>query len=730
MKRIGLVIPEIADPLDYELLRGIYAQAAALGADVAVLCGVLNPMPGSQQDAYTEGFSNIYDLVRTGQFDGILFAASRFHDDALRQRIFSLFTQTNTPVLTLDYQQGDHPCIIAEQHDGAYAMTMHLIREHGCQKLWCIAGFPEDAPSLERLRGFTDVMQEAGLPVGADAIHFGHYWRDIPEQLARGIAAGEYEIPDGVVCLSDAMAIYFGDALRKSGIAVPEQVKVTGYDGMWYSAMHDPITTTVCGRELQLGEAAVCRLFEMISGKPVQPIGSRQTIRFGTSCGCSFEKTGAQSFLLGSLQKQVAKQLFRGFEKRSYLSNDFISRMADAESLAELTQAIDGSSYLLHGWKHLGIALCEDWCPDFENPYAIRQQGFSDVMQCILSRSAEGVHSPECRFETPALFPETPHAPMLWMLTSLHCKGQIFGYCVQGFDDPDAPELDDYFVNWTDAVSTALHSLQKRLYIRYLHEQMEAFSTVDAVTELPNKRGFTEQLPDLLHRLRKAGTPYSVLLLSWMEEDATAVYNMAVLTGNILKRQHFPLCARLGEQVFAVLLTGDGQAESCMDTLRSGLAEALGNPALLPDLISEEMALPGKKPAEIEKAVEQLCADFLQKREAEISHTAAYREQLYQLRRDLSVHPEQEWSITEISRTLGISRSHLQRLYKQQFAASIKDDLIGFRMSRAMQLLAHTDLRVQEIAEQCGYHNENHFMRQFKDKNGMTALQYRREYKI
>ena len=729
MQRIGFLIPEIADPLDHELLRGISAQGKALGLDVIVLTGVLNPMPDMTPDAYTEGFSNIYDLVRTAKLDGLLFAANRFHDAALRQRIYSLFAQTNTPVLSLDHQHGDAPCIIAAQHDGAYTMTKHLIEEHGCKKLWCIAGFPEDAPSLERLRGFKDAMRDAELTVGEDAVHFGYYWRDVPETLARQLAAGEFEMPDGVVCLSDSMAIYFGDTLRKCGIDVPGQVKVTGYDGMWYSAMHDPIITTVCGREEQLGERAVCKLYEMVTGQSVQPLGAAQSIRFGTSCGCSFEKIGAQSFLLGSLQKQVAKQLFRSFEKRSYLSNDFLSRMADAGSLAELTDIIDRSCYLLHGWKQLGIMLCEDWCPDFENPYAIRQQGFPDTMECILWRTKDGQHAPACRLETAALFPaDAPHEPMLCVLTSLHCKGQIFGYCVQGFDDPDALELDDSFVNWTDAVSSALHTLQKRLYIGYLHEQMEAFSTVDVITELPNKRGFTEQLPDLLHRLRKAETPYSLLLLSWLDAEALAAYNIAALLANVLKRQDFPLCARLGDAVFAVLLTGEMQAEACMEALRSGLTDALGNPSLLPDLISETFPVPGRMPAETERAVEQCYADFLQKREAQIHHTAAYREQLYKLRRDMNAHPEQEWSVTEISRMLGISKSHLQRLYKEQFAAGIKDDLIGFRMNRAMQLLAHTDLRVQEIAEQCGYNNENHFMRQFKLKNGMTALQYRRQF--
>ena len=36
-------------------------------------------------------------------------------------------------------------------------------------------------------------------------------------------------------------------------------------------------------------------------------------------------------------------------------------------------------------------------------------------------------------------------------------------------------------------------------------------------------------------------------------------------------------------------------------------------------------------------------------------------------------------------------------------------------------------MRLSMIAEQCGYNNENHFLRQFKEKSGWTAAQFRRE---
>ena len=67
----------------------------------------------------------------------------------------------------------------------------------------------------------------------------------------------------------------------------------------------------------------------------------------------------------------------------------------------------------------------------------------------------------------------------------------------------------------------------------------------------------------------------------------------------------------------------------------------------------------------------------------------------------------------------------MHRLYKQLFDINLMDDVIEARLAKAKQLLEFTDMRIQEIALQCGYRNESHFMRQCKLKVGMTALQFR-----
>lgn len=102
--KIGLIMPEITDPLDYELLDGIYAQAAKLGYDVVIFTGVLNSRSDEKHDYYTEGFENIYSLICKSRLDGLIFAADRFRNEELIHRILDYISQINIPVLALEYK--------------------------------------------------------------------------------------------------------------------------------------------------------------------------------------------------------------------------------------------------------------------------------------------------------------------------------------------------------------------------------------------------------------------------------------------------------------------------------------------------------------------------------------------------------------------------------------------------------------------------------------------------
>ena len=101
--------------------------------------------------------------------------------------------------------------------------------------------------------------------------------------------------------------------------------------------------------------------------------------------------------------------------------------------------------------------------------------------------------------------------------------------------------------------------------------------------------------------------------------------------------------------------------------------------------------------------------------------------QLRMLRREIHKAPELDWNLSELSKRLNISKSYVQKLYKENFGVSYIDDLINARLGMAKQLLKTTDLRINEVASSCGYQNSTHFMRQFKEKTGISPSEYRKK---
>jgi AraC family transcriptional regulator of arabinose operon len=116
-------------------------------------------------------------------------------------------------------------------------------------------------------------------------------------------------------------------------------------------------------------------------------------------------------------------------------------------------------------------------------------------------------------------------------------------------------------------------------------------------------------------------------------------------------------------------------------------------------------------------------------RKPENSATGPYYEQLVQIRQRLYAYPAEQFSVESQCERLHISVSRFQHLYRQYFGTTYVHDRIGGRLEMARQLLAQTDDPVSSIAEQCGYENAEHFLRQFKKGNGVSPRQYRQEYR-
>lgn len=84
------------------------------------------------------------------------------------------------------------------------------------------------------------------------------------------------------------------------------------------------------------------------------------------------------------------------------------------------------------------------------------------------------------------------------------------------------------------------------------------------------------------------------------------------------------------------------------------------------------------------------------------------------------------FDVHALAASLHMSYGHLARLYKKYSGQTIVDRLCSIRLEKSCMLLGQTDYTMKEIAEKLGFSNQYYFSKVFKEKNGMSPSQYRK----
>ncbi len=147
--------------------------------------------------------------------------------------------------------------------EAARAMTEHLIAL-GHRRIAHISGPAATSEAQERIAGFRDALNAAELTVEADLIWPGNFNFVAGERAAERFLALDKR-PTAVFAASDEIAIGFIGAVKASGLSVPGDVSVAGFDGIDYSAMYDPGLTTALQPRAEIGRHAAEELLRRMA---------------------------------------------------------------------------------------------------------------------------------------------------------------------------------------------------------------------------------------------------------------------------------------------------------------------------------------------------------------------------------------------------------------------------------------------------------------------------------
>lgn len=92
------------------------------------------------------------------------------------------------------------------------------------------------------------------------------------------------------------------------------------------------------------------------------------------------------------------------------------------------------------------------------------------------------------------------------------------------------------------------------------------------------------------------------------------------------------------------------------------------------------------------------------------------------------IHTNYNKNITlkDLCSVVNLNRTSLNQKFKQQFYCTCMEYLLNYRLKIAQELLSNTHMKMDEIAQHCGFKYDTYFTRQFTEKLGISPSAYRK----
>lgn len=203
----------------------------------------------------------IANIVRSRRADGILLSGPRLDDYELRE-----LHKEQIPVVIMGQLPGvDIPFVDVDNVRGAESAVAHLV-EQGYRRIACITNAPlAYTASRDRLQGYRQALEASGIAYDESLVRYGAFTDESGELAMRSLLAEAEPRPEAVFVASDVVALGALAALKDSGLLVPGDVALVGFDDIPLAAYIDPPLSTVRLPAYALGWAAGTTLTRLIT---------------------------------------------------------------------------------------------------------------------------------------------------------------------------------------------------------------------------------------------------------------------------------------------------------------------------------------------------------------------------------------------------------------------------------------------------------------------------------
>ena len=254
---VGVIVPDITNPLFAELVDGIESVFAA--DNVRVL------LANSKEDPAREA-ALVADLA--SRTDGLILIPPIETDPVLNEGAL-----VGVPVVLVDRvlsTGADVDSVVVDNRQGAQLAAEHLI-SLGHTQIALISGPLSSFPGRERHEAFLQTLSDFGQPARPEHIRLSDF-RAEGGTTSMASLLDERVPPTAVFCANNLMTIGALRLLKDRGVLIPDEVSIVGFDDLDLSELLSPPLTVIDRATFTLGSSAA----ELLRARLATPDRARQ----------------------------------------------------------------------------------------------------------------------------------------------------------------------------------------------------------------------------------------------------------------------------------------------------------------------------------------------------------------------------------------------------------------------------------------------------------------------
>jgi LacI family transcriptional regulator len=171
-------------------------------------------------------------------------------------------------IIDPNHESPDLPAVLSTNYEGALAAMNHLIGL-GHRRIGHISGRMDLVSGHQRLQGYKDSLAVAGIPLDEHLIEFGDFTTETAVLRTCRLLSLNAP-PTAIFAANDQSAKGVYQAAKGSGLRIPDDLSVIGFDNLRDTSNLTPALTTVDQFMAKMGMIATDMIVRLIHGEELR----------------------------------------------------------------------------------------------------------------------------------------------------------------------------------------------------------------------------------------------------------------------------------------------------------------------------------------------------------------------------------------------------------------------------------------------------------------------------